>query len=166
VSAQAPDPQAVDALLGVLVRHAGELAARSGRARVAVGDVSVEIGGPDPAGALPVAEDGPRALSVVPDGSGPSPSVPPEPAIAAGAGVHTVRSSTVGVFYRAPEPGSAPFVAEGDTVTAGQQIGIVEAMKLMIPLEADRGGRLVEVLLADGDAVEHGQPVATLELGT
>jgi len=160
VSAPAPDPQAVDALLGVLVRHAAELAARSGRARVAVGDVSVEIGGPEPV-APQLAEDVPRPLSVVPDAPAPDPVATPAPVAA----VHTVRSSTVGVFYRAPEPGAAPFVADGETVAAGRQIGIVEAMKLMIPLEADRGGRLVEVLVADGDAVEHGQPVATLELG-
>ena len=75
---------------------------------------------------------------------------------------YTVRASTVGVFYRSPEPGTPPFVSEGDVVTAGQQIGIVEAMKLMIPLEADRGGRVVAVLARDGESVEHGQPVLTL----
>jgi acetyl-CoA carboxylase biotin carboxyl carrier protein len=66
------------------------------------------------------------------------------------------------VFYRSPEPGAPPFVAEGDLVRPGQQVGIVEAMKLMIPVESDRAGRVLEVLLADGSAVEHGQPLLLL----
>lgn len=71
-------------------------------------------------------------------------------------------ASTVGVFYRAPEPGAAPFVAEGDVITPGQQVAIVEAMKLMIPVEAERGGQIVEVLVADGTPVEHGEPLFVL----
>jgi acetyl-CoA carboxylase biotin carboxyl carrier protein len=66
---------------------------------------------------------------------------------------------TVGVFYRAPEPGAEPFVGEGDQVVAGQQVAIVEAMKLMIPVEAASTGRIVEILQADGAAVEFGQPL-------
>lgn len=72
-------------------------------------------------------------------------------------------SPTVGVFYRAPEPGAKPFVAENDVVQAGQQVAILEAMKLMIPVEADRGGRVVELLVDDGASVEHGQPLMLLE---
>ncbi|MEU1545314.1 biotin/lipoyl-containing protein [Nocardia sp. NPDC005745] len=76
----------------------------------------------------------------------------------------TLTAETVGVFYRAPEPGAAPFVAEGDPVRAGQQIGIVEAMKLMIPVTATREGRVVEFLVEDGEAVEHGAPLLVLEV--
>ncbi|SBW25099.1 hypothetical protein FDG2_4421 [Candidatus Protofrankia californiensis] len=65
-----------------------------------------------------------------------------------------ITSPTVGVFYRSPEPGARPFVSEGDTVVAGQQVGIIEVMKLMIPVEADQPGRIVEVLHADGTSVE------------
>ena len=53
-----------------------------------------------------------------------------------------IHAPTVGVFYRAPEPGAPPFVTEGDVVSPGQQVGIVEAMKLMIPVESDRYGRV------------------------
>jgi acetyl-CoA carboxylase biotin carboxyl carrier protein len=67
----------------------------------------------------------------------------------------------VGTFYRAPEPGAAPFVADGDVVQPGQQVGIIEAMKLMMPVAADRAGR-VRGVLDDGVAVEYGAVLVTL----
>jgi acetyl-CoA carboxylase biotin carboxyl carrier protein len=72
---------------------------------------------------------------------------------------------TVGVFYHAPEPGADPFVRAGDLVEPGQQIGIVEAMKLMIPVEADRAGRVTEVLKADGEPVEYADRLFALAAG-
>jgi acetyl-CoA carboxylase biotin carboxyl carrier protein len=68
----------------------------------------------------------------------------------------------VGVFYRAPQPGAEPFVSEGDTVRPGQQVAIIEVMKLMVPVEADRAGRVVEILVDDASPVEHGQPLLLL----
>ena len=76
----------------------------------------------------------------------------------------TIAAETVGVFYRSPEPGAAPFVAEGDPVRAGQQVGIVEAMKLMIPVNATREGRVAELLVENGEAVEHGTALMVLEV--
>lgn len=70
--------------------------------------------------------------------------------------LHYLCAPIVGVFYRSAAPGAKPFVAEGDTVQAGQQVAIVEAMKLMIPVEADRAGRIVEVLQPDAAPVEYG----------
>ncbi len=78
------------------------------------------------------------------------------------AGLHSICAPTVGVFYRAPEPSAAPFVSPGDTVVSGQQIGIVEAMKLMIPVEADRAGRIREILPENGASVEYGERLFTL----
>jgi acetyl-CoA carboxylase biotin carboxyl carrier protein len=69
----------------------------------------------------------------------------------------------VGVFYRASQPGAAPFVTEGDYITPGQQVAIIEAMKLMIPVEADRSGRITSVLVPDGESVEYGQPLFALD---
>ena len=63
----------------------------------------------------------------------------------------------VGTFYHAPEPGAEPFVSVGDLVSAGQQVGVVEAMKLFNAIDADRPGRVVEVLVPDATAVEYGQ---------
>jgi acetyl-CoA carboxylase carboxyl transferase beta subunit/acetyl-CoA carboxylase carboxyl transferase alpha subunit len=68
----------------------------------------------------------------------------------------------VGVFYPAPEPGAEPFVKVGDVVIIGQQVAIIEAMKLMIPLQADQAGRIVEVLKANADRVEYGERVFAL----
>lgn len=73
-----------------------------------------------------------------------------------------IRSPMVGTFYAAPEPGASPFVTVGDPVEEGQQVCIIEAMKLMNPIEADRAGRVTAVLVADGAPVEYGQPLMTL----
>lgn len=81
---------------------------------------------------------------------------------AAGGTPDIVCSPSVGTFYRAPEPGAPPFVAEGDPVQPGQQIAIVEAMKLMLPVEATRAGRVIRILKSDGEPVEYGEPLLEL----
>ncbi len=73
-----------------------------------------------------------------------------------------VRAPLVGTFYRAPEPGARPFVEVGDIVQVGQQVAIVEAMKLMNPIVADRAGRVSEVLVDDGQPVEFDQMLILL----
>jgi acetyl-CoA carboxylase biotin carboxyl carrier protein len=75
---------------------------------------------------------------------------------------HYVRAPIVGTFYVAPEPGARPFVAVDDVVEAGQPIGVVEAMKLMNPVEADCAGRVLEVLVRDRTSVEYDQPLVSL----
>lgn len=77
--------------------------------------------------------------------------------------VHAVRAPLVGTFYCAPEPGSAPFVKVGDVVTCGQQLAIIEAMKLMNAIEADCDGRVVEFLVTDGSSVEFDQPLVLID---
>jgi acetyl-CoA carboxylase biotin carboxyl carrier protein len=76
---------------------------------------------------------------------------------------HTVRAPAVGVFYRAPEPGAKPFVDVGDSVTAGQQVAIVEIMKLMVPVHADVAGTVVEVLKENGEHVEYDEALFALD---
>lgn len=89
-----------------------------------------------------------------------APVVAAEPVVSeAPSGADVLAASTVGVFYRSPSPGAAPFVKEGDQVVPGQQVAIIEAMKLMLPIEADRPGRIAEVLVKDGSSVEFGQPL-------
>ncbi|MDQ8954322.1 biotin/lipoyl-containing protein [Acinetobacter rudis] len=68
-------------------------------------------------------------------------------------------SPMVGVFYSAPSPGEAPFVNVGQTVTAGETLGIVEAMKIMNPIEATHSGVIEEILVKNGDVVQFGQPL-------
>jgi acetyl-CoA carboxylase biotin carboxyl carrier protein len=74
-----------------------------------------------------------------------------------------VLAPLVGTFYRAQQPGSKPFVAEGDVVDAGQTVGIVEAMKLMNEVGAAEGGRVVEIAVEDGEPVEFEQVLMYLE---
>ncbi|WP_433124139.1 acetyl-CoA carboxylase biotin carboxyl carrier protein [Micromonospora sp. CA-240977] len=74
-----------------------------------------------------------------------------------------VRAPIVGTFYRAAEPGAKPFVAVGDLVRPGQPVAIVEAMKLMNEVTADRAGRVVAILVEDGHPVEYDQPLVELD---
>ena len=85
------------------------------------------------------------------------PAEPPEPP-----GTVLITAPMVGTFYRAPAPGAAPFVREGDVVQPGQQVGIVEAMKLMNAVTAELAGEVVAVLADDGAPVEYGQPLVRL----
>lgn len=78
---------------------------------------------------------------------------------------HVVAAPMIGTFYGSPSPGAPPFVAAGDTVAAGQVIGIIEAMKIMNEIPADRGGVVVEVLAASGQPVEYGSPLIRLRAG-
>ena len=74
-------------------------------------------------------------------------------------GLHIVRSPIVGTYYEAPAPGAPPFVKVGDTVTAGQVVGIIEAMKLMNEIEADAAGEIAKIMVKNGQPVEYGQPL-------
>ena len=74
-------------------------------------------------------------------------------------GLHAVRSPVVGTFYRAPAPGEEAYVEVGDTVSAGQTLCIVEAMKLMNEIVADVSGEVVEVLAENAGGVEYDQPL-------
>ncbi len=65
----------------------------------------------------------------------------------------------IGVFYAAPSPNDPPFVKVGQTVKAGDTLGIIEAMKIMNPLEATQSGIIEEILVENGDVVQFGQPV-------
>ena len=76
---------------------------------------------------------------------------------------HVVKSPMVGTFYRAATPGAKPFVEVGDTVQEGATLCIVEAMKLMNEIEADKGGVVKAILVDNGQPVEFGQPLFVIE---
>lgn len=82
--------------------------------------------------------------------------ITPVPATPKGA---TEDSPMVGVFYVAPSPNDPPFVKVGQQVQAGDTLGIVEAMKIMNPLEATQSGIIAEILVNNGDVVQFGQPI-------
>jgi acetyl-CoA carboxylase biotin carboxyl carrier protein len=149
-----PDAAADTAMLEAVRRTAADLLAKSPQPpstlNVRAGGISVEMAWQAVTEAAQPAA-GPAAAGPVP--------LTPVPTAPAG---ETVKAATVGVFYRAPSPGAPPFVSEGDEIAPGQQVAIIEAMKLMLPVEADRGGRIAEVLVGDGEAVEFGQPLFRL----
>ena len=98
-------------------------------------------------------------------------SAAPVPAAAAGAAAtadaglaegddgHTVKSPMVGIFYRASSPGASPFVEVGQTVSAGDTLCIIEAMKLLNEIEAETSGTVKAILVDNGQPVEYGQPL-------
>ncbi|MCL7940850.1 acetyl-CoA carboxylase biotin carboxyl carrier protein [Halomonas sp. ATCH28] len=75
---------------------------------------------------------------------------------------HTVNSPMVGTFYRSPAPGSKSFVEVGSSVKKGETICIVEAMKMMNQIEADRDGVIEAFLIEDGEPVEFDQPMLVI----
>jgi len=76
---------------------------------------------------------------------------------------HTVKSPMVGTFYRSANPGSKPFVELGDAIKEGEPICIIEAMKIMNEIEADKSGTITRILCENGQAVEFGQPLFIIE---
>jgi acetyl-CoA carboxylase biotin carboxyl carrier protein len=89
-----------------------------------------------------------------------APAARVEPAAPVG---HTVKSPMVGTFYGAASPGAKPFVAVGDTIQEGAPICIIEAMKIMNEIEADKSGTVTKILCQNGQAVEFGQPLFIIE---
>lgn len=85
-------------------------------------------------------------------------SAPAAPVPAAAVG-HTVKAPMVGTFYRAPNPNSPAFVEVGQTVKEGEPLCIIEAMKLLNEIEADKSGVIKEILVQNGEPVEYGQPL-------
>ena len=79
---------------------------------------------------------------------------------------HIITAPMIGTYYSAPTPGAPPFVTVGDEVQSGQTIGIIEAMKIMNEITADRSGVVDAVLAGNGQAVEYGSPLMRLSIGS
>lgn len=108
--------------------------------------------------ARPISEE---ALAIAPEAA---PETPP--AIDGNelpAGQMLVVAPMVGTFYRAPSPDSEPFVVEGAIVDSGDTLCIIEAMKLMNEIESDLRGKVIKILVENGDPVEYGQPLFIIE---
>lgn len=87
----------------------------------------------------------------------------PDDALLDGLAGEIVRSPMVGTFYRAPAPGSSPFVEEGQKVKAGDTLCIIEAMKILNQIECERGGAVRRILVENGQPVEYNQPLFVIE---
>ena len=86
-----------------------------------------------------------------------APAPPPEPK------GHALKSPMVGTFYRAPSPGAPSFVEVGQSVSKGQTLCIIEAMKLLNEIESDVAGTVKAILVENGQPVEYGQPLFLIE---
>ena len=74
-----------------------------------------------------------------------------------------IKSPMVGTFYTAPSPGAKPYITIGDVVKSGDIVCIVEAMKLMNEIKAEVGGKVVQILVENGEPIEFGQTLFTIE---
>lgn len=126
-----------------------EITEAEGKVRIVKGQPAVVQAAPVVAAAAPVA-------------AAPAPAVTaptPAPAPAEAPAGHAVKSPMVGTFYRASSPGAKPFVEVGSQVKAGDTICIIEAMKILNEIEADKSGTVTQILCENGQAVEYGQPL-------
>lgn len=93
----------------------------------------------------------------------PPPAAAPTPAADAASHPGAVPSPMVGTAYLSPEPGAATFIKVGDSVTAGQTLMVVEAMKTFNPIPAPRAGKITAILVTDAQPVEFGEPLVIIE---
>lgn len=116
-----------------------------------------------PAGMVQMVAAAPAAVVAAPAASVAAPvaaAVAAEPEAVKG---HIVKSPMVGTFYRSASPGAKPFAEIGTQVKEGDPICIVEAMKIMNEIEADKSGTVTQILVENGQAVEYGQPLFVIE---
>ena len=114
--------------------------------------------------AMPAMVAAPVVAAAAPAAIAPATAAEPTPAAApAEPAGHAVKSPMVGTFYRAASPGAKPFAEVGQQVKEGQAICIIEAMKIMNEIEADKSGTITQILCENGQAVEFGQPLLIIE---
>ena len=113
--------------------------------------------------AAPAPVAAPVPVAAAPVAATPSPSVEAAAApVADELAGHVVRSPMVGSFYSSPAPGSPTFVSVGQSVAPGDVLCIIEAMKMMNQIEADKAGTIGAILVEDGEPVEFDQPIFTI----
>ena len=107
--------------------------------------------------AAPAAGGQPQVSQLLPAGLADAGAAKPKP------GEHVITAPMVGTFYAAPSPGAKPFVEIGDEIKVGQVLCVIEAMKMMNQIEADKAGRIASIMARNGDPVEFGQPLFVIE---
>ncbi|AXB32679.1 acetyl-CoA carboxylase biotin carboxyl carrier protein [Vibrio campbellii] len=140
-----------------------ELVEESGIAELEIseGEESVRISRSGPAAPAPVHyAAAPAPVAAAPVAEAPAMAAEAPAAVPAG---HQVLSPMVGTFYRSPSPDAKSFVEVGQSVNAGDTLCIVEAMKMMNQIEADKSGIVTAILVEDGQPVEFDQPLVVIE---
>ena len=144
-----------------------ELLEESGIAEIEIseGEESVRISRYPQGGVPQVSFAAPPPVAAAPAAVAALPAAPPAPAAAAEPQLSgtPVEAPMVGTYYASPTPGAAPFVEVGKQVSVGDTLCIIEAMKMMNQIEAEVAGKVTSVLVANGDPVEFGQVLFTIE---
>jgi acetyl-CoA carboxylase biotin carboxyl carrier protein len=156
-----PDPKApADPIDARLVRRLAAILNDTGLTEIEVerGDMRIKVARQITAAAPTVYAAAPAPMAAATASASAGGGAPPEVQVEG----DVVRSPMVGTVYLQPEPGAAPFVRVGDNVSEGQTLMIIEAMKTMNPIPAPRSGRLLDMLVADGQPVEFGEPLAVI----
>ena len=162
------DPVEAPAIDARLVRKLADILKDTGLSEIEVEHAGLKIRVARELTAAPVnyVQQAAPAYAPAPIAAAPAPVAAPvaeaAPAPAAARG-DAVKSPMVGTVYLSSQPGADPFIKVGDTVTAGQTLLIVEAMKTMNPIAAPKGGKVVEILVADAQPVEFGEPLVVIE---
>lgn len=112
---------------------------------------------------LPAIASLPLAAPMAPAAVAAAPRAAETQAPKAKANEHVITAPMVGTFYGAPSPGAKAFIEIGDEIKVGQVLCIIEAMKMMNQIEADRAGRVTSIMARNGDPVEFGQPLFVVE---
>lgn len=147
------DTRKIKALIALLEESdIAELEIHEGEESVRISRYSKNAPAPV-AAAIPVAA--PAAPAIAPAAAEPS-----TPAIPSG---HEVTAPMVGTFYRAPSPGAASFIEVGQQVNEGDTLCIIEAMKMLNQIESDKSGKVVAILVENGQPIEYGQPLIIIE---
>ncbi|MCB5359944.1 acetyl-CoA carboxylase biotin carboxyl carrier protein [Vibrio lentus] len=139
-----------------------ELVEESGISELEIseGEESVRISRNSPVSAAPIQYAAAPVAAAAPAAAPVVAAEAAAPAVPAG---HQVLSPMVGTFYGAPSPDAKPFVKVGQSVTAGETLCIVEAMKMMNQIEADKSGVVTAILVEDGQPVEFDQALVIIE---
>jgi acetyl-CoA carboxylase biotin carboxyl carrier protein len=126
---------------------------------VQVGDLRVRLARPAPVAAAtrPAPTAAAPLPASAPSGDGQTPFGEPAP------GTRFVSAPLTGVWYSAPSPGARPYVAEGDEVTSGQVLGLIEAMKLFNEIKSDTSGTVTRILVETGTLVKRKQPLLEVD---
>jgi acetyl-CoA carboxylase biotin carboxyl carrier protein len=129
-----------------------------GEIEITEGEEKVRISRQAPGGAqVLMATSGMQPMAYGAPAPAAAPAAPPEPK------GHQLKSPMVGTFYRAPSPGAPSFIEVGQSVTKGQTLCIIEAMKLLNEIESDATGTVTAILVENGQPVEYGQPLFLIE---
>ena len=133
-----------------------EITEAEGKVRIVKGPVGAPV-----AVAAPVTVAAPAAAPASPAPA--APDAAPAPVEASAQSGHLVKSPMVGTFYTSSSPEAKPFVQVGSVVKEGETICIIEAMKILNEIEADKSGTVTRILVDNGQAVEYGQPMFMIE---